>query len=85
MTVTLSKKFPDTLMLGMEIRVKVADYVRDRVIALREKHPGDYQNINCIRTNAMKLLPNYFKKAQVGLITGINGQYMKLKCISHFK
>jgi tRNA (guanine-N7-)-methyltransferase len=57
--------FPETLMLGMEIRVKVSDYVIDKIAALRLKHPGEYQNIACIRTNARKYLPNYFKKAQV--------------------
>ena len=32
----LAPLFPDTLMLGMEIRVKVSDYVRERIAALRE-------------------------------------------------
>lgn len=54
-------------MLGMEIRVKVSDYVIDRINTLREKTKelSGYQNIACIRTNAMKYLPNYFKKGQV--------------------
>ncbi|KAB0795178.1 hypothetical protein PPYR_01803 [Photinus pyralis] len=63
--VTLSPMFPTTLMLGMEIRVKVSDYVMDRIAALRDQHPGEYQNIACLRTNAMKYLPNYFKKGQL--------------------
>jgi len=63
--VQLSPLFPDTLMLGMEIRVKVSDYVKDRVTALRHQHPGQYENIACIRTNAMKLLPNFFAKGQL--------------------
>lgn len=63
--ITLSPMFPDTLMLGMEIRVKVSDYVMDRIAALREQKPGEYQNVACIRTNAMKYLPNYFEKGQV--------------------
>ncbi len=57
--------FPDKLMVGMEIRVKVSDYVKDRVTALRCNHPGQYNNIACIRTNAMKYLPNFFQKGQV--------------------
>ena len=57
--------FPKTLMVGMEIRVKVSDYVKDRVEALREAHPGTYGNVSVVRTNAMKYLPNYFKKGQV--------------------
>lgn len=63
--VDLSPLFPDKLMLGMEIRVKVSDYVKDRIVALRNKHPGQYQNIACIRTNAMKYLPNFFEKGQL--------------------
>lgn len=57
--------FPDSLILGMEIRIKVADYVRDRIAALRWQNPDQYQNIACLRTNAMKYLPNYFHKGQV--------------------
>jgi tRNA (guanine-N7-)-methyltransferase len=60
--------FPESLILGMEIRVKVSDYVMDRIAALRSQHPGKYQNIACLRTNAMKYLPNYFSKGQVCLI-----------------
>ena len=64
-SVTLAPMFPSSLMLGIEIRVKVSDYVISRILALRENDPGQYQNIACIRTNAMKYLPNYFKKGQV--------------------
>uniref|UniRef100_A0A0C9PIN7 tRNA (guanine-N(7)-)-methyltransferase n=1 Tax=Fopius arisanus TaxID=64838 RepID=A0A0C9PIN7_9HYME len=63
--VTLSRMFPKTLILGLEIRVKVSDYVMDRIAALRSQHPGEYNNIACLRTNAMKYLPNYFKKGQL--------------------
>ncbi|XP_061731439.1 tRNA (guanine-N(7)-)-methyltransferase isoform X2 [Nerophis ophidion] len=63
--VELSPLFPDKLMLGMEIRVKVSDYVRDRITALRQSSPGSYQNIACIRSNAMKYLPNFFFKGQL--------------------
>lgn len=63
--VTLSPMFPDNLILGMEIRVKVSDYVMDRIAALRSQYPGQYQNIACLRTNAMKYLPNYFQKGQL--------------------
>lgn len=52
-------------MLGIEIRVKVSDYVNDRITALRHNHPGSYRNIAVIRSNAMKHLPNYFKKGQL--------------------
>ncbi|XP_028417671.1 LOW QUALITY PROTEIN: tRNA (guanine-N(7)-)-methyltransferase-like [Dendronephthya gigantea] len=63
--VSLATEYPDTLMLGLEIRIKVSDYVKDRVIALREANPGQYQNINVLRGNAMKYLPNYFNKGQL--------------------
>ncbi|XP_071870341.1 tRNA (guanine-N(7)-)-methyltransferase [Bombus fervidus] len=63
--VTLSLMFPENLILGMEIRVKVSDYVMDRIAALRSQNPGQYQNIACLRTNAMKYLPNYFHKGQL--------------------
>lgn len=61
----LAKMFPDNLMLGLEIRVKVSDYVHDRILALRSQHPGDYNNIAVLRTNAMKYLPNFFRKGQL--------------------
>ncbi|CAJ0635865.1 1376_t:CDS:10 [Entrophospora sp. SA101] len=63
--VALSKIFPETLMLGMEIRVKVEEYVRERINALRSQNPGQYQNISIIRMNAMKFLPNFFEKGQL--------------------
>ncbi|XP_034101702.1 tRNA (guanine-N(7)-)-methyltransferase [Drosophila albomicans] len=65
--VTLGEMFPQKLSIGMEIRVKVSDYVVDRIAALRLKsnETSGYQNIACIRTNAMKYLPNYFKKGQL--------------------
>lgn len=57
----------ESLMLGIEIRVKVLDYVKDRIKALRAQNPGQYTNISCIRSNAMKYLPNFFQKGQVFL------------------
>lgn len=66
--VTLGEMYPEKLAIGMEIRVKVSDYVVDRIAALRLKNANaatNYQNIACIRTNAMKYLPNYFQKSQL--------------------
>lgn len=63
--VELSPLFPDKLILGLEIRVKVSDYVRDRIISLRDSELGSYQNIACLRSNAMKYLPNFFSKGQL--------------------
>ncbi|XP_037023072.1 tRNA (guanine-N(7)-)-methyltransferase isoform X2 [Artibeus jamaicensis] len=62
--VELSPLFPDTLILGLEIRVKVSDYVQDRIRALRAAPGGGFQNIACLRSNAMKHLPNFFCKGQ---------------------
>jgi len=55
-------------MLGMEIRIKVTDYVSKKIDALREQNPGKYQNISVIRANAMKFLPNFFRKGQLSKI-----------------
>ncbi|XP_006171981.1 tRNA (guanine-N(7)-)-methyltransferase [Tupaia chinensis] len=63
--VELSPLFPNTLILGLEIRVKVSDYVQDRIRALRAAPGGGFQNIACLRSNAMKHLPNFFHKGQL--------------------
>eukprot|EP00440_Ansanella_granifera_P045632 gb/GFBE01049434.1/.p1 GENE.gb/GFBE01049434.1/~~gb/GFBE01049434.1/.p1 ORF type:complete len:300 (+),score=45.76 gb/GFBE01049434.1/:1-900(+) len=63
----LSPKFPDKLMLGMEIRQQVTDYVGQRIRAMRQGAEGtpSHHNVSVIRTNAMKFLPNYFRKGQL--------------------
>lgn len=71
--------FESTLMLGMEIRVKVSDYVNDRIEALRLQQPGKYQNIAVLRTNAMKYLPNFFYKGQVSYF------FVQYYCIQEVK
>lgn len=65
--IDLSPAFPEQLILGMEIRVQVTNYVEDRIIALRSNHAKEqtYQNINVLRGNAMKFLPNFFHKSQL--------------------
>lgn len=65
LTVELAQLFPDQLVLGMEIRAKVCEYVRLRIEALREEQPGQYQNAACLRTNCMRYLPNFFQKHQL--------------------
>ncbi|KAJ3137255.1 tRNA (guanine-N(7)-)-methyltransferase (tRNA(m7G46)-methyltransferase) [Geranomyces variabilis] len=69
---SLSPLFPTTLMVGMEIRVKVEAYVHKRIDALRTQHahlpytaPSSYQNISVMRMNAMKFSPNFFTKGQL--------------------
>ncbi|KAF2289419.1 hypothetical protein GH714_036053 [Hevea brasiliensis] len=52
-------------MIGMELRDKVTEYVKERISALRATNPGQYQNISVVRTNSMKYIPNYFGKGQL--------------------
>lgn len=65
--VSLGPLFPNSLSLGMEIRVKVSAYVYQRIQALRcQQQDGEkYQNIAVIRTNAMKYMTNFFEKGQL--------------------
>lgn len=65
--IDLSPVFPEDLILGMEIRVQVTNYVEDRIIALRNNTASKhgFQNINVLRGNAMKFLPNFFEKGQL--------------------
>ena len=53
----------------------MSDYVIDRIAALQhnakvEGSPpeADFSNVACIRTNAMKHLPNFFRKGQLSTI-----------------
>lgn len=64
----LSPEFPEKLILGMEIRVQVTNFVEDRIIALRNQNlekGQKFQNIAVLRGNAMKFLPNFFNKSQL--------------------
>lgn len=65
LTVELAKLLPESMVLGMEIRAKVCEYVRQRIEALRKQHAGSYQNCSCLRTNCMRYLPNFFHKHQM--------------------
>merc|ERR1719195_594176 len=65
--IALGPKFPDKLMLGLEIREQVTNYVGQRIRALRHGADGapSHRNVSVLRTNAMKFLPNYFRKGQL--------------------
>jgi tRNA (guanine-N7-)-methyltransferase len=65
--IALAPLFPDNLMLGMEIRLKVEEYVHKRIAALRiqNEEQGLYQNVSVMRMNAMKYSPNFFEKGQL--------------------
>lgn len=63
--ISLATLFPETLMIGMELRDKVTEYVKERISSLRVANPGQYQNVSVVRTNSMKYMPNYFEKGQL--------------------
>ncbi|CAI0376489.1 unnamed protein product [Linum tenue] len=63
--ISLATLFPETLMVGMELRDKVTEYVKERILALRVTNPGQYRNVSVVRTNSMKYIPNYFEKGQL--------------------
>lgn len=65
LTVALARLFPEQLVLGMEIRAKLCEYVRLKIDALRLEHKGQYENAACLRTNCMRYLPNFFRKGQL--------------------
>lgn len=66
----LAPKMPDTLLLGLEIRTSVTEFVQEKTKALRSQNAstGLYSNVACIRANTMKFLPNFFTKAQLSKI-----------------
>lgn len=69
--IALSPLFPTKLIMGMEIRVKVEEFVAKKINVLRNKsdkkplESGSYQNISVMRMNAMKFCPNFFEKGQL--------------------
>jgi len=68
LTIALAKLFPESLVLGMEIRAKLCEYVRLKIEALRGEFQGSYQNAACLRTNCMRYMPNFFRKGQLDKI-----------------
>mmetsp|Transcript_15560 Transcript_15560/g.39743 ORF Transcript_15560/g.39743 Transcript_15560/m.39743 type:complete len:250 (+) Transcript_15560:95-844(+) len=66
LTVALAEKFPETLVLGMEIREQVVKYVEERIELARETSNGTkFGNASVLRVNAMQDLPCYFRKGQL--------------------
>lgn len=65
--VALGLKFPDTLMLGLEIREQVTNFVGQKIQALRSGAEGEpsHHNVSIVRTNAMKFLVNYIRRGQL--------------------
>ena len=57
------------LALGLEIRDKVSNFVAERIKAIRiNSNEEKCSNISILKTNAMKLLLNYFYKGQISKI-----------------
>ncbi|EAR97720.2 tRNA (guanine-N(7))-methyltransferase (macronuclear) [Tetrahymena thermophila SB210] len=62
----LAKNFPEKLVLGLEIRDKLVNYVSEKIKALRIESPDHkYNNAACIRTNAMRHIIQYFRKGTI--------------------
>jgi tRNA (guanine-N7-)-methyltransferase len=68
--VAMAPVVSSSLMLGLEIRTQVTEYVHERIRSLRAQDPEakSYQNISCLRANTMKFLPNFFRKDQLSKI-----------------
>ncbi len=65
LTVRLAEAYPDKLVVGMELRDKVCEYVQRRIAALRVKEPGKFANAACVRANAMKHITHFFERGQL--------------------
>lgn len=60
----LSPVWPQRFILGAEIRDRVVEAVEDRLSKLRQKDSA-YGNLGVVNMNAMKHLPNYFRRGQL--------------------
>lgn len=65
LTIALATLLPTKTILGLEIRAKVTEYVRLRIVASRKEFPGQYQNCSVMRSNTMKYMPNLFQKSSL--------------------
>lgn len=66
LVIALSKLYPNNLVLGLEIRAKVCEFVQERVCTERRRSNGKHcANAFALRVNAMKCLPNLFRKGQI--------------------
>ncbi len=62
----LTKHYRDELILGLEIRDKVANFAGEKVNSIRNNSGLKVcMNVAVLRTNAMKSLHNYFDKESV--------------------
>ncbi len=65
LTIALATLLPKETILGLEIRAKVTEYVRLRIVAHRKENPGQYQNASVLRSNTMKFMPNFFERSSL--------------------
>eukprot|EP00555_Chaetoceros_dichaeta_P006885 CAMPEP_0198252920 /NCGR_PEP_ID=MMETSP1447-20131203/3394_1 /TAXON_ID=420782 /ORGANISM="Chaetoceros dichaeta, Strain CCMP1751" /LENGTH=301 /DNA_ID=CAMNT_0043938359 /DNA_START=32 /DNA_END=934 /DNA_ORIENTATION=- len=65
LTIALSTLLPHETILGLEIRAKVTEYVRLRILACRTEDPGHYENCSVMRSNTMKFMPNLFHRGSL--------------------
>jgi len=75
---SLAKTFPSQLVLGIEIRPKLVEYVQKRALALRHEaaqasaadaaDAATYENVWALHNNAMRFMPNFFEKGQLSKI-----------------
>jgi len=62
----LAPHFPNDLILGMEIRDKVVNFVGEKIRSLRiNSGHKEMNNVAAVRTNCMKTFSNYFEKDSV--------------------
>jgi tRNA (guanine-N7-)-methyltransferase len=61
----LAPLFPDRLILGMEIRDKLVNFVSEKIRGYRIQSPGQYDHISVVRTNTMRHLCQYFPKGSL--------------------
>lgn len=61
----LAPILPNQLILGMEIRDKLVNFVGEKIRALRTSTPNQYDNISVVRTNTMRHLCQYFPKGSL--------------------
>ena len=64
----LAPLFPDKLIIGMEIRDKLVNYVADKIKAMRTTEPENYSHVGVVRTNTMRHLGQYFPKESLDII-----------------
>jgi tRNA (guanine-N7-)-methyltransferase len=61
----LAPLFLGRMILGMEIRDKLVNFVSEKIRGYRIQNPGKFDHISVVRTNTMRHLCQYFPKASL--------------------